>query len=60
MCSGSFKNVIYKLCVYKSYVFDMYKQDLALNNLERLGFVICLHTKDFLFHCLKDELAIFG
>ena len=34
--SGSFKNVINKLFVYKSYVFNvyMYKQDLVLDNLQ--------------------------
>ena len=31
---SSFKNVTYKLFVYKS--FNMYKQDLALNNLQEL------------------------
>ena len=30
MSSGSFKNVIYKLCIYKS--CSMYKEELALNN----------------------------
>ena len=33
MSSGLFKDVIYKLCVYKSYT---YKEDLALNNLQGL------------------------
>ena len=32
MGTGSFKNVIYELCVYKSY--NMYKEDLASNNLQ--------------------------
>ena len=32
MNSGSFKNVINKWCVYK-YIYHMYKEDLALNNL---------------------------
>ena len=36
---GSFKDVIYKLCIYKSYV---YKEDLALNNLQWL---ICHKTQ---------------
>ena len=31
MNSASFMDVIYELCVYKSY---MYKEDLALNNLQ--------------------------
>ena len=31
--SGSFKNVIYKICIYYSYLIYMYKEDLALNNL---------------------------
>ena len=35
MSSGSYKNIIYSLCIYKSYLFDMYKQDGALNNLHR-------------------------
>ena len=39
MSSGLFKNVIYKLCIYKSY---MYKEDLVLNNLQGL---ICHKTK---------------
>ena len=33
MRSGSFKNVIYKKCISKSY---MYKEDLVLNNLQWL------------------------
>ena len=32
MSSGSFKDVITKICVYKSYIHYMYKQDLVLNN----------------------------
>ena len=39
--SGSFKNVIYKMCLQIMYIFDMYKQDLTLNNLEWL---ICHKT----------------
>ena len=44
MSSGLFKNVTYKLLVYKSYIFDicMYKQDLALNNKQGL---ICYKTQ---------------
>ena len=38
--TGAFKNVNYKLCVYKYY--DMYKEDLALNNLQWLT---CHKTK---------------
>ena len=38
---GSFKNFINKM-VYKSYVFNMYKKDLALNNLKWL---ICHKTQ---------------
>ena len=36
MNSGLFKNVTNKLFVYRSYIFKiyMYKQDLALNNLQ--------------------------
>ena len=43
MSSGLFKKV-YKKCVYKSYIFNiyMYKEDLALNNLQKL---ICHKTK---------------
>ena len=39
MSSGLFKNnFTYKLFIYKSYIFNMtmYKEDLALNNLQRL------------------------
>ena len=32
----------------------------CLNNLERLNFVICLHTKDILFHHPRNNFAIFG
>ena len=32
MSSGSFKSIIYKQYVYKSY--ELYKEDLALNNLQ--------------------------
>ena len=41
MVARSFKNVIYK-CVDKSYLIYMYKDDLALNNRQRL---ICHKTK---------------
>ena len=33
MISGSFRNVIYKPCVLQI-IYDMYKEDLALNNLQ--------------------------
>ena len=38
MRSGSFKKLINKLFVYKSYIFNeyLYKQDLALNNPQEL------------------------
>ena len=36
MSFGLLKNVIYKLFVYKSYIWYIYKQDLALNNLPEL------------------------
>ena len=39
MSLGLFKNVIFKICLYKLY---MYKQDLALNNLQAL---ICHKTQ---------------
>ena len=44
MRSGSFKNVIYKMCLEIKYLIIMYKKkkDLALNNLQRL---ICRKTK---------------
>ena len=32
MSSGSFQNVTYKLFVYESYIFYVYKQDLAPSN----------------------------
>ena len=42
MSTNSFKNnVNYKLFVYKSYLIYMYKEDLALNNLQGL---ICHKT----------------
>ena len=34
MSISSFKNVIYKICIDKSSLIYMYKQDLALNNLQ--------------------------
>ena len=33
---GLFKNVTQKLFVYESYIFDMNKQELALNNHQEL------------------------
>ena len=33
MSSGSFKNVIYKMCLEIIYLIYMYKKDLASNNL---------------------------
>ena len=42
MSSGSFKNVIYKMCYEIIYLIDMYKEDLALNNLQWL---ICHKTQ---------------
>ena len=33
---------------------------LYWNKLERLSFVICLHTKDLLLHHSRDYLSIFG
>ena len=39
----SFKScAIYKLLIYKSHMYNIYKQDLALNNLQEL---ICLKTQ---------------
>ena len=40
--SGSFKNVIYKMCLEIIYVIYMYKKDLALKNLQCL---ICHKTQ---------------
>ena len=34
MSSGSFKNVIYKMCLEIIYLIYMYKNDLVLNNLQ--------------------------
>ena len=36
--TDSFKNVIYKMCLQIKYIFNiyMYKEDLALNNLQLL------------------------
>ena len=45
MNSGSFKNVIYKIykiCLQTIYLIYMYKEDLALNNLQWL---ICHKTQ---------------
>ena len=42
--SGSFKNnVNFKLFVYKSYIFNRYKQDVASNSLQGL---ICHKTQE--------------
>ena len=40
--SGSFENVIYKMCLQIIYKFNMYTQDSTLNNLQWL---ICNKTK---------------
>ena len=42
MSSGSFKNVIYKICLEIIYSILMYKKSLELNNLQWL---ICYETK---------------
>ena len=42
MSSNLFKNIIYKLFFYKSYLIYMYKKDLALNSLQRM---ICHKTQ---------------
>ena len=34
MSSGSFKTIIYKMCLEIIYLIYMYKKDLALNNLQ--------------------------
>ena len=36
MSSGSFKDVIYKMCLGVTYLIYIYKEDLALNNLQCL------------------------
>ena len=36
MCSGSFKDIINKMCLEIIYLIYMYKKDLALNNLQWL------------------------
>ena len=38
MISGSFKNVIYKMCLQIIYLIHIYKQDLVSNNLQWLIF----------------------
>ena len=47
MSKGSFKNVIYKMYLEIIYLIYMYKQDLALNNLQWL---ICHKTKPYVFN----------
>ena len=42
MSSGTPENVIYELFVYKSHIQCLFKQDLALNNLQEL---ICHETQ---------------
>ena len=42
MSTGLFKNVINKMCLGIIYLVDMYKKDLALNNLQWL---ICHKTQ---------------
>ena len=41
MSSGSFKNIIYKMCLEIMYLIYMYKKDFAFNNLQWL---ICHKT----------------
>ena len=38
MSSGSFENIIYKMCLEIIYLIYMYKEELALNNLQLLTF----------------------
>ena len=42
MSSGPFKKIIYKMCLEITYLIYMYKQDLALYNLQ---WFICHKTK---------------
>ena len=39
MSSGSFKNVIYKICLQIKYLIYVYKKDLALNNQQTKPFL---------------------
>ena len=42
MSSGSFENIIYKMCLEVTYLIYMYKKDVELNNLKWL---ICHKTQ---------------
>ena len=58
MSSGSFKNVINKMCLHIIYLEFLYEEDLALNNLQWL---ICHknkpnQTKPFNFNLCEIEL----
>ena len=58
MSSGSFKN-IKKMCLQIIYLIYMYKEDLALNNLQWL---ICHKTQTnqiiYLIYMYKEDLAL--
>ena len=59
MSSGSFKNVIYKICL-EIILMYMYKEDLVLNNQQWL---ICHKTQPnqiiyIQYICIKKDLAL--
>ena len=41
MSSGSFRNVIFRICVHRLYIYYQFKDDLALNSIQGL---ICYKT----------------
>ena len=56
MRSGSFRNIIEKMCLEIIYLIYMYKKDLALNNLQWL---ICHQTKPNKIFQLLISVKIF-
>ena len=60
MSSGSFENVIYKMCLEIICLIHKYKKDLVLNNLQWL---ICLKNQPklnhiYLMYMYKKDLAL--
>ena len=58
MSSGLFRNVIYKMCLQIIYSIYMFKEDLALNNLQWL---ICHKTQPnhiYLIYMYKEDFAL--
>ena len=60
MSLGLFENVIHKICLEIIYLIYMYKEDLALNNLQWL---ICHKTQPtpnpiYLIYMFKEDLAL--